>query len=237
MEFHLFNRLGQFSASRLPFERVDSTVGGTIDSSVSGSKGVPVAERAGPKCGCDAGRWRLRWTVSRGEWSKTKTHVILSSSSSVGPATFSLVSTSSRGCECGYLRSFGAFGGIVIVRMFAVGTRTYVKNRRGGELFVVEAFTEVWQRRTWRRRTKPFSSAERHAGWQVCNRQSSSVADSWTSAQRGCETELECRRSLPGERVGQGQSRRWCGRGKSELLEGASPNGSELRGVTTEHDV
>ncbi|KAH9989587.1 hypothetical protein BJV77DRAFT_1016610 [Russula vinacea] len=50
-------------------------------------------------------------------------------------------------------------------------------------------------------------------------------------------TELECRRSLPGERVGQGQSRRWCGRGKSELLEGASPNGSELRGVTTEHDV
>jgi hypothetical protein len=82
MEIHLFNRLGQFSTLRLPFERVDSTVGGTIDRSVSGSEGVPVAERAGPKCGCDAGRWRLRWTASRGEWREKGTHVILSSSSS-----------------------------------------------------------------------------------------------------------------------------------------------------------
>ena len=38
MEIHLFNRLGQFSALRLPFERVESTVGGTIDRSMSGSE-------------------------------------------------------------------------------------------------------------------------------------------------------------------------------------------------------
>ena len=173
MEIHLFNRLGQFSALRLPFERMD-----TIDRSVSGSEGVPVAERAGPKCGCDAGRWRLRWTVSRGEWREKGTHAILSSSSSVGPAMFSLVSISSRGRECGpYLRSFGAIGGTVIVGTFAVivvGTRMYV--RRGGELFVVEALLEVWQRCTRRCRTEPFSSAERRVRWQVCNRQSSSAA-------------------------------------------------------------
>ena len=54
MKIYLFNRLGQFSALCLPFERVDSTVGGTIDRSVSGSEGVLVAERAGPKCCCDA---------------------------------------------------------------------------------------------------------------------------------------------------------------------------------------
>ena len=51
--------------------------------------------------------------------------------------------------ECGsYLHRLGAFGGIIIVVAFAVivvvtVTRTYVKNRRGGEPFLVEALTEV----------------------------------------------------------------------------------------------
>ena len=48
MEVHLFNRLGQISALCLPFECANSTVGGTIDRSVSGGEGVSVIERAGP---------------------------------------------------------------------------------------------------------------------------------------------------------------------------------------------
>jgi hypothetical protein len=43
MKVHLFDRLGQLSALRLPFERVDTAVGGTIDRSMSGNEGVPVA--------------------------------------------------------------------------------------------------------------------------------------------------------------------------------------------------
>ena len=92
--------------------------------------------------------WRLHWTVSRREWGEG-TNVILSSSSSVEPTTFSLVSISSRSRECGpYLHRLGAFGGIVIVGVFTVvavvtATRMCVKNRRGGDSFVVEAFTEV----------------------------------------------------------------------------------------------
>jgi hypothetical protein len=48
------NWLGQFSTLRL--ERVDGTVGGTVDRSMSGRKGVVVAERAGTKCGWVADR-------------------------------------------------------------------------------------------------------------------------------------------------------------------------------------
>ena len=137
---------------------------------------------------------------------------------------------------------FASFGGIIVgafaVIVVVTVTRTYVKNRRG-KPFVVEAFTEVvcgddvlggveanvlFSGDTWDSGSATTASRPR-------------LPDSWTSAQRGCETEFEFRRSLPGERVGQGQARRWCGSGESELLEGASPNGSEMRGVTTEHDV
>ena len=62
---------------------------------MSGSEGVLVVERAGPKRSWNVGRWRLCWTASRGEWREKGAHVILSLSSSVGPATFSSVSISS----------------------------------------------------------------------------------------------------------------------------------------------
>lgn len=44
MEVHACDWLGQFSALHLPLECVDGAVGGTVDGSMSGSKGVVVAE-------------------------------------------------------------------------------------------------------------------------------------------------------------------------------------------------
>ena len=47
--------------------------------------------------------------------------IILSSSLSIEPMTFSLVSIWSQGCECRpYLHHLGAFGGAVIVGVFIV---------------------------------------------------------------------------------------------------------------------
>ena len=44
MEVHACDWFGQFSALHLPLECVDGAVGGTVDGSMSGSKGVVVAE-------------------------------------------------------------------------------------------------------------------------------------------------------------------------------------------------
>ena len=57
MVVDLFDRLVSCPPLRLPFGRVDSVVGGTIHRSISGGEGVRVAERGGPKCGWDVGRW------------------------------------------------------------------------------------------------------------------------------------------------------------------------------------
>ena len=138
---------------------------------------------------------------------------------------------------------FASFGGIIVgafaVIVVVTVTRTYVKNRRGGP-FVVEAVTEVTCGDDVLGGVEAnvlFSGETR----KIAGLQPPPVVLGCLTVgpppKRGCETEFECRRSLPGKRVGQDQARRWCGRGESELLEGASPNGSELRGVTTEHDV
>ena len=61
--------LVSFPPLRLPFKRVDSAVRGTIHRSISGDEGVPVAKRAGPKCGWDVGRWIAGGCI--GQWGRT----------------------------------------------------------------------------------------------------------------------------------------------------------------------
>ena len=138
---------------------------------------------------------------------------------------FSSVSTSSRGRECGpYLHHLGAFGGVVIVGAFVVvavvtTTRMYIKNRReGGEPFVVEALTEIVCG------DDVLGDVEATVLFSGETRGSASrprSPDSWT-VQKGCETEFECRRSLPG------QDRRWCGSGESKSLEGSCDLGRRI---------
>ena len=214
---HLFDRLSQLSTLVLTLqargqrrERDDPQVDvGRRGGSGGRESGTQV------RLGCrEVDSRRLHWTAG--------THVVLSSSSSVEPTTFSSVSISSPGRECGpYLRHFGAFGGAIIVGAFVVvavvtATRMYANRREGGEPFVVEAFRRSFVATTYLEMSKrPFSSAERRgtAGLQpapvVLGRLTVGQ-----SAQRGCETEFECRRSLPG------QGRRWCGSVKASHSRG-----------------
>jgi hypothetical protein len=124
-------------------------------------------------------------------------------------------------------------------------TRAYVKNRRGGEPFIVEAFTEVICGDNVLggvEATVLFSGDTRGTEALQPLPVVLSGLTVGQSAQSGCETEFECRH---GRRVCQGQAQQWCGNGESKLLEGpcglgrrigGSRNGSELRWAAA-HDV
>ena len=142
----------------------------------------------------------------------------------IGPATFSLVSISTRGRECEpYLRSFRHLGVSSSSARLPSSLSAHARTSRTSW----EANCSSLRRL---RRcgndvlggVKPNRSLQRRDTWGGRSATTSRprLPDSWTSAQRECETEFECHRSLSGGRVGRGQARRLCGSGETNHSRG-----------------
>ena len=167
IEVHLFDQLGQLSSLALALQARDSAVGRR---STSGSEGVLAAKRAGSKCSWDAGRWRLRWTVSRGEWREKGTHIILSPLSSIEPTTFpqspSHLEAVNAGRTCVVLGVWEYCHHQHVRHHCCSNWHTRVRqNPERRRKFVVEAFTEVVCGNDVLRGIEPNRSLQRRDTW------------------------------------------------------------------------